>query len=438
MPEEAEDEEKIQGEKATLIQSAPAPDEELRRGGLMASGTFMRLTILVAVTLQNTSYALVRRYSRGHLGERYSTSSALLVMELVKLVLSAQQIVFGGHPSDVPEGSPLNKFCFLVAHSWKMLVPAVTYLVMNILGFLALQNLDASTFSIVAQMKVFTTAIFSVLILGRKLHMRKWRALTTLVLGVILISNESMPKSPTSISDVAGKERLRTFAIGMAASFGDVVLSGFVSIYFEMVLKSKTETFSVWDRNLQLAFWSILIYVSRSPSPAFSCPLLPSPAASCRLPPSPALSRLLVPSPAFSCPLRLLPPSRALSRPLPPSRALSRRLLPSPAFSCRLPPSPAFSCLRLPSPPACSCVLLPYSQQASRLLLATAPRPPAVTSHLPRLTRHGSGAHRRRSCSMIVLTIRLVAGAWSRCAARAWARSAACSSPSQSSTRTRL
>lgn len=46
----------------------------------------------------------------------------------------------------------------------------------------------------------------------------------------------------------------------MAASFGDVTLSGFVSIYFEKVLKSKTETFSVWDRNLQLAFWSICIY----------------------------------------------------------------------------------------------------------------------------------------------------------------------------------
>ena len=29
-----------------------------------------------------------------------------------------------------------------------------------------------------------------------------------------------------------------------------MLLSGFVSIYFEMVLKSKTETFSVWDRNL--------------------------------------------------------------------------------------------------------------------------------------------------------------------------------------------
>jgi hypothetical protein len=60
--------------------------------------------------------------------------------------------------------------------------------------------------------------------------------------------------------DSKTSEQMRSFAIGMAASFGDVLLSGFVSIYFEMVLKSKTETFSVWDRNLQLAFWSMLIY----------------------------------------------------------------------------------------------------------------------------------------------------------------------------------
>jgi hypothetical protein len=43
-------------------------------------------------------------------------------------------------------------------------------------------------------MKVFTTAIFSVMILNRSLHLRKWRALLTLTLGVILISHEAMPK----------------------------------------------------------------------------------------------------------------------------------------------------------------------------------------------------------------------------------------------------
>ncbi len=61
-----------------------------------------------------------------------------------------------------------------------------------------------------------------------------------------------------------GDAKLRTayveYLFGLAASFGDVVLSGFVSIYFEKVLKSKTETYSVWDRNFQLSFWSMLIY----------------------------------------------------------------------------------------------------------------------------------------------------------------------------------
>lgn len=146
-------------EKDTLIGGgskalgfAPAATAEVLQG-FLSSGKFMRLTILVAVTLQNTGYALVRRYSKGYLMERYSTSSALLAMELVKLALSMFQIVFSGLASDVPEGTALSKYLFLIGHSWKMLVPAVIYLVMNILGFVALGHLDASTFSIIAQMK---------------------------------------------------------------------------------------------------------------------------------------------------------------------------------------------------------------------------------------------------------------------------------------------
>lgn len=248
-------------EQVALMKPADRTPPEKR--GPMSSTSFLKLTILVMVTLQNTGYALIRRYSRGHLKENYSTSSALLTMELAKLVLSMFQVAYGGHESDVPAGGPVSKFFFLIAHSWKMMVPAVIYLVMNILGFIALGHLDASTFSIVAQMKVFTTAIFSVLVLGRALHMRKWRALTTLTLGVILISNEALPKAATGTSAAEmGRHNadLRSFAIGMGASLGDVLLSGFASIYFEMVLKSKTETYSVWDRNLQLAFWSSLIY----------------------------------------------------------------------------------------------------------------------------------------------------------------------------------
>ena len=67
-----------------------------------------------------------------------------------------------------------------------------------------------------------------------------------------------MPKRTDSVE--ANERKMTEWFIGMAASLGDVILSGFVSIYFEKVLKSKTETYSVWDRNFQLAFWSMVIY----------------------------------------------------------------------------------------------------------------------------------------------------------------------------------
>ena len=246
------------GEKDALVTkvAAPAPAPS-------GSSVRMKLLILISVTLQNTAYALVRRYSRGTLHETYSTSSVLLAMELAKLVLSAERIVHCGLPSDVPEGSPSSKYWFLLKNSSKMAVPAVIYLIMNTLGFVALAHVDAATFSIVAQLKVsaraahhpalelrrfatpgaslapaplraallitctraltpgrsaallavrtapatppplhgaahtsrsrrlirfacpqvFSTAMFSVLVLGRSLHYRKWRALTTLTLG---------------------------------------------------------------------------------------------------------------------------------------------------------------------------------------------------------------------------------------------------------------
>jgi hypothetical protein len=52
----------------------------------------IKAVILGSVVVQNTTYALVRRYSRGSLRETYSTSSVLLVMEIAKMLLSAVQV----------------------------------------------------------------------------------------------------------------------------------------------------------------------------------------------------------------------------------------------------------------------------------------------------------------------------------------------------------
>ena len=50
-----------------------------------------------------------------------------------------------------------------------------------------------------------------------------------------------------------------SYAVGVIAVTLDSLLSGFATVYFEKVLK--TTVLTVWDRNLQLAFWSVLIYL---------------------------------------------------------------------------------------------------------------------------------------------------------------------------------
>ena len=179
-------------------------------------------------------------------------------MELTKLFVSMFQIVTSDEPSDVPNGSACSKYIYLAQNSLTMLVPAALYLVMNILGFVALGRIDAGTFTVLAQMKVLSTALFSVTVLGKHLTKRKWRALVMLVLGVVLITYESMPKKEDK--DTEEHHAWHDYLIGVFAVCGEVLLSGFASIYFEKVLKSKQEVYSVWDRNFQLAGWSILIY----------------------------------------------------------------------------------------------------------------------------------------------------------------------------------
>jgi drug/metabolite transporter (DMT)-like permease len=58
--------------------------------------------------------------------------------------------------------------------SWLFAVPAAVYALQNNLLLLAVSRLDAPTFLVLSQAKVLTTAGFSVLLLGRRLHPVRW------------------------------------------------------------------------------------------------------------------------------------------------------------------------------------------------------------------------------------------------------------------------
>jgi len=152
-----------------------------------------------------------------------------------------------------------------------MAILAVLYGSMNILSFIALQYISAATFTILAQCKILTTATFSAVMLHRQYSWAKWRALTQLMLGVLLFSapvlegdNAATLTSgdTTTLASSDKKDSSNILALfGTAAVLLEVTLSGFSSIYFEKVIKVDTEQLNIWERNFQLALGSFPIYV---------------------------------------------------------------------------------------------------------------------------------------------------------------------------------
>jgi len=212
----------------------------------------VRVLVLLVLCAQNSIYTVLRRYSLGTLEEKYNKYEVLLIAEVIKIIFSAYMI------SGIPEyeqdlGKKLKR---LAIKSKKMCLLAAMYGAMNVLSFVSLKNIGAGMFTIFAQMKIMTTAGFSAILLGRKYSMPRWRALLSLMLGVLLFSEPVW-----NISEEHPKDT--NLVIGVVAVLIEVSLSGFSSIYFEKVIKTSTEAenLGIWERNFQLSLWSFPLYI---------------------------------------------------------------------------------------------------------------------------------------------------------------------------------
>lgn len=100
------------------------------------------------------------------------------------------------------------------------------------------------------QLKILTTALFTVIMLGRKLSRTQWFSLLVLFLGVSMIIHlqASQNKEVDETTTTADKE-LKPF-LGMVAVLISCILSGFAGVYFEKILKNTPQ--SLYIRNVQL------------------------------------------------------------------------------------------------------------------------------------------------------------------------------------------
>jgi UDP-sugar transporter A1/2/3 len=101
------------------------------------------------------------------------------------------------------------------------------------------------------QLKIFTTAVFSITMLGMKISYEQWVALFMLAAGVATVQIGAQ-KGKVAV-EIEGQSTV----VGLVAVIAACCTSGFAGVYFEKILKGTKQ--SVWLRNIQLALFSIIL-----------------------------------------------------------------------------------------------------------------------------------------------------------------------------------
>lgn len=198
--------------------------------------------------------------------EQYSAASAVLINELLKGGISLAVAMYKIQPnartnsnhtrlhSFIPWNWPWRKISndIFSPDCWKLSIPAILYVFQNNLQYVAASNLDAATFQVTYQMKILTTAGFSVLLLRKQLSRLKWGALFMLALGVGIVQIQSGDSHAKHTEGMTHMNPILGFLAVCAACF----TSGLAGVYFEMVLKNSVA--DLWVRNVQLSLFSLV------------------------------------------------------------------------------------------------------------------------------------------------------------------------------------
>ncbi|KAL8813069.1 MAG: hypothetical protein Q9200_000536 [Gallowayella weberi] len=259
---------------------------------------------LVTLIVQNSVLILLLHHSRvmppvgGH---RYLPSTLVFLCEILKLTICSTLALYDISRTMSTSTPATSLFSELVAavftgDSWKLAIPASLYVLQNSLQYYAISNLDAATFQITYQFKILPTALFSILLLRRRLSPRQWFALGLLVIGVVIVQKPAADTAsipplkdphtgyhlPWALSGFRGigtpalaplSKRSATYegieeddaleypkidsSMGVAAALMGCVVSSLASVYFEKVLKDAVNPVSLWVRNVQLSFYSM-------------------------------------------------------------------------------------------------------------------------------------------------------------------------------------
>ncbi|KAM7405349.1 hypothetical protein PAMP_012617 [Pampus punctatissimus] len=205
-----------------------AADEKATSRGQSDVNRKLKYISLAVLVVQNASLILSIRYVRTLPGDRFFATSAVVMAEILK-VLTCLLIIL------------LQK-----KYTLKLAVPSLIYTLQNNLQYIAISNLPAATFQVTYQLKILTTALFSVLMLRKSLSRVQWISLLLLFGGVAIVQVQQEGNKEASVLDSSNQK----YMVGLVAVVISCMSSGFAGVYFEKILKGSSA--SVWLRNVQL------------------------------------------------------------------------------------------------------------------------------------------------------------------------------------------
>lgn len=214
----------------------------------MVSRSNLKWLSLIVLVIQNASTIILLRYVRTAPGDMFFSTTAIVCQEFIKMIVAtlciyAESKDFGEFISIFDQQIWNNKM-----DSIKTGIPALLYTIQNNLIYLAISNLDAAVFQVTSQVKILTTALFTVILLNRSLKFTQWISLFVLFVGISIIQIQNVKSG--------GDDAQKNALFGLVCVIMACVLSGLAGVYFEKILKnSKT---SIWVRNIQLGLFGTL------------------------------------------------------------------------------------------------------------------------------------------------------------------------------------
>lgn len=180
----------------------------------------------------------------------FNPSSCVVMIELAKLLISLATLVLTGGTAALRAPPPL----VVVA---PYAVPAILYAFNNNLVVLMQAYMDPSSYQVLSNLKIASTALLYSLCLGKRLRPAQWSAL-----GLLMAAGVCHTYSSLDLGDPVGAEaeegpRLRITAWGLFLVLVYCCVSGLAAVYTERVLKSQKLPLSL--QNLYLYVFGVAI-----------------------------------------------------------------------------------------------------------------------------------------------------------------------------------